>query len=54
MLSAIGLNHQAEFDAGEVGDKRSNRMLPPELVACETTVAEQSPEQCLRGGWMPP
>jgi uncharacterized protein YaiL (DUF2058 family) len=53
MLSAVDLDDQRCFDAGEVGEMRADRVLAAELEASELTVAQLAPQQLLgvgRGG----
>jgi len=47
MTWSIKLDYKLGFGAGEVGDKRSNRMLAPELQATRA-LSEQGPDLTFR------
>jgi hypothetical protein len=44
MLPAVDLDYQSSFETDEVQDVRSERCLPPELDAVQSSVAQQEPE----------
>ena len=44
MLSAIDLDHELCFDAGEVGDIGRNGMLAPEVPSANLSSTQQAPE----------
>jgi hypothetical protein len=47
MLSSVDLNREAQWSAGEVGDKRANRKLADELRAFEAAAAQIVPKSVL-------
>ena len=44
VLPAVKLDDEATRDAGEIGEKRANRMLSPEPVTRETPIANAIPQ----------
>lgn len=50
MLPAISFDDQHPFDAREVGDERSHRMLSPKLMTVRTAASQQRPQPSLRIG----
>ena len=48
VLSAIELNDEPAFDAGEVGEVGADWMLASKLVATDATVTQSGPEHALR------
>ena len=47
MPETVQLNIEMGFEAEEIQDVRSERMLSPELVAGETPIAQPAPNQSL-------
>ena len=54
MLAAVSFNDQPTFNAGEVGDARSNRFLLLELEPAEATVTQVIPKPALGVGCFAP
>ena len=50
MLSAISLDDEPLLDAGEIGNKRADRMLATEFATSEPPCAQEIPEQPFRIG----
>ena len=50
MLGAIQLNNETSFDRTEVGEIRTNRMLPPEFCVPHSAAAQMSPQQSFSVG----
>jgi hypothetical protein len=44
MLATVGFDHKFEFDAGEIGDERADRVLTFELRANQATVTQRRPQ----------
>ena len=47
VLSTVGFDDQTIFDASEVHDERTERMLPAKLVGRQTSAAQARPEPAL-------
>ena len=50
MLAAIGFDHQATPQTAEVGDKGTNRDLPPEMGSLQLDPMPQRPPEPLLSG----
>ncbi len=50
VLTTIKLDYEPGFNAREVGEERSDGVLPAKLVAREPSIAQARPEQALGVG----
>jgi hypothetical protein len=48
VLPAVKLDYQAMFETAEIGDKRANRTLTPELRAGQLPRTQSRPKKTLR------
>jgi hypothetical protein len=54
VLTAIGPDDQQMSGAGEINDKRADRVLPAELEVRQPPTSQCRPQAYFRIGWEPP